>query len=228
MSMKTFRAEILTIFSLLFWKINAFILNLRDLLQYSRNLFTILTDIHIKSSSIDLLAYSPICSMHSFILITYILWSNILIKYSFFRLGQGWEDPVHSDPLVEITELCPKIVEPTPQEPKTSSTLTLNTEEKNSTSPSKEVISGQSAEAISGQAADATSGSGHSADAISGQSADAISGQAADATSSSTGNEKPKASSLSNEDLAKMWQPKSRPSLAQRLKCKWILKKPSE
>ena len=133
--------------------------------------------------------------MHSFILITYILWSNILIKYSFFRLGQGWEDPVHSDPLVEITELCPKIVEPTPQEPKTSSTLTLNTEEKNSTSPSKEVISGQSAEAISGQ------------------SADAISGQAADATSSSTGNEKPKASSLSNEDLAKMWQPKSRPSL---------------
>ena len=108
--------------------------------------------------------------------------------------------------------MCPKIVEPTPQEPKTSSTLTLNTEEKNSTSPSKEVISGQSAEAISGQAADATSGSGHSADAIS--------GQAADATSSSTGNEKPKASSLSNEDLAKMWQPKSRPSLAQRLKCK--------
>ena len=106
--------------------------------------------------------------------------------------------------------MCPKIVEPTPQEPKTSSTLTLNTEEKNSTSPSKEVISGQSAEAISGQ----------SADAISGQSADAISGQAADATSSSTGNEKPKASSLSNEDLAKMWQPKSRPSLAQRLKCK--------
>merc|ERR1739838_1020022 len=128
------------------------------------------------------------------------------------------EDPVHSDPLVEITELCPKIVEPTPQEPKTSSTLTLNTEEKNSTSPSKEVISGQSAEAISGQTADATSGSGHSADAISGQSADAISGQAADATSSSTGNEKPKASSLSNKDLAKMWQPKSRPSLAQRLK----------
>ena len=108
--------------------------------------------------------------------------------------------------------MCPKIVEPTPQEPKSSSTLTLNTEEKNSTSPSKEVISGQ--------AADATSGSGHSADAISGQSADAISGQAADATSSSTGNEKPKASSLSNEDLAKMWQPKSRPSLAQRLKCK--------
>merc|ERR1739838_855976 len=110
------------------------------------------------------------------------------------------EDPVHSDPLVEITELCPKIVEPTPQEPKTSSTLTLNTEEKNSTSPSKEVISDQSA------------------DAISGQSADAISGQSADATSSSTGNEKPKASSLSNEDLAKMLQPKSRPSLAQRLK----------
>ena len=157
----------------------------------------------------------------------------------FFRLGQGWEDPVHSDPLVEITELCPKIVEPTPQEPKSSSTLTLNTEEKKSTSPSKEVISGQSisgsgksvdaisgqaAEAISGQSADATSGSGQSADAISGagQSADAISGQAADATSSSTGNEKPKASSLSNEDLAKMWQPKSRPSLAQRLKCKWI------
>ena len=151
----------------------------------------------------------------------------------FFRLGQGWEDPVHSDPLVEITELCPKIVEPTPQEPKSSSTLTLNTEEKKSTSPSKEVISGQSisgqsvdaisgqaAEAISGQSADATSGSGQSADAISGQSADAISGQAADATSSSTGNEKPKASSLSNEDLAKMWQPKSRPSLAQRLKCK--------
>ena len=151
----------------------------------------------------------------------------------FFRLGQGWEDPVHSDPLVEITELCPKIVEPTPQEPKSSSNLTLNTEEKKSTSPSKEVISGQSisgksvdaisgqaAEAISGQSADATSGSGQSADAISGQSADAISGQAADATSSSTGNEKPKASSLSNEDLAKMWQPKSRPSLAQRLKCK--------
>ena len=155
----------------------------------------------------------------------------------FFRLGQGWEDPVHSDPLVEITDLCPKIVEPTPQEPKSSSTLTLNTEVKKSTSPSKEVISGQSisgsgksvddisgqaAEAISGQSADATSGSGQSADAISGQSADAISGQAADATSSSTGNEKPKASSLSNEDLAKMWQPKSRPSLAQRLKCKWI------
>merc|ERR1712172_332395 len=114
-------------------------------------------------------------------------------------LGQGWEDPVHSDPLVEITELCPKIVEPTPQEPKSSSTLTLNTEVKKSTSPSKEVISGQS---ISG----------------SGQSVDAISGQSADATSSSTGNEKPKASSLSNEDLAKMWQPKSRPSLAQRLK----------
>ena len=145
----------------------------------------------------------------------------------FFRLGQGWEDPVHSDPLVEITELCPKIVEPTPQEPKSSSTLTLNTEEKKSTSPSKEVISGQSisgsgksVDTISGQSADATSGSGHSADAISGQAADAISGQAADATSSSTGNEKPKASSLSNEDLAKMWQPKSRPSLAQRLKCK--------
>merc|ERR1711971_1105779 len=150
-------------------------------------------------------------------------------------LGQGWEDPVHSDPLVEITELCPKIVEPTPQEPKSSSTLTLNTEEKKSTSPSKEVISGQSisgsgksvdtitgqaAEAISGsgKSADATSGSGQSADAISGQSTDAISGQAADATSSSTGSEKPKASSLSNEDLAKMWQPKSRPSLAQRLK----------
>ena len=143
----------------------------------------------------------------------------------FFRLGQGWEDPVHSDPLVEITELCPKIVEPTPQEPKSSSTLTLNTEEKKSTSPSKEVIpgqsiSGKSADSISGQAADATSGSGQSADAISGQAADAISGQAADATSSSTGNEKPKASSLSNEDLAKMWQAKSRPSLAQRLKCK--------
>merc|ERR1712172_221576 len=142
-------------------------------------------------------------------------------------LGQGWEDPVHSDPLVEITELCPKIVEPTPQEPKSSSTLTLNTEEKKSTSPSKEVISGQSisgsgkaAETISGsgKSADATSGSGQSADAISGQSTDAISGQAADATSSSAGNEKPKASSLSNEDLAKMWQPKSRPSLAQRLK----------
>ena len=65
----------------------------------------------------------------------------------FFRLGQGWEDPVHSDPLVEITELCPKIVEPTPQEPKSSSTLTLKTEEMKSISPSKEVISGQ---AISG------------------------------------------------------------------------------
>merc|ERR1711935_908154 len=112
-------------------------------------------------------------------------------------LGQGWEGPVHSDPLVEITELCPKIVEPTPQEPKSSSTLTLNTEEKKSTSPSKEVISGQS---------------------ISGQTADTISGQSADATSSSAGNVKPKASSLSNEDLAKIWQPKSRPSLAQRLK----------
>jgi hypothetical protein len=129
--------------------------------------------------------------------------------------------------------LCPKIVEPTPQEPKSSSTLTLKTEEKNSTSPSKEVISGQSisgqsVDTISGQSADATSGSGHSADAVSGQSADAISGQAADATSSSTGNEKPKASSLSNEDLAKMWQPKSRPSLAQRLKCKWIKIKTSE
>ena len=143
---------------------------------------------------------------------------NICLKL-FFRLGQGWEDPVHSDPLVEITELCPKIVEPTPQEPKPSSTLTLNTEEKNSTSPSKEVISGQSisgsgqsVDTISGQSADATSGSG--------QSADAVSGQSADATSSSTGNEKPKASSLSNEDLAKMWQAKSRPSLAQRLKCK--------
>ena len=155
----------------------------------------------------------------------------ILTKYLFFRLGQGWEDPVHSDPLVEITELCPKIVEPTPQEPKSSSTLTLNTEEKNSTSPSKEVISGQSisgsgqsVDTISGRSADATSGSGQSADATSGsgQSADAISGQSADATSSSTGNEKPKASSLSNEDLAKMWQPKSRPSLAQRLKCKCI------
>ena len=131
--------------------------------------------------------------------------------------------------------MCPKIVEPTPQNPKSSSTLTLNTEEKNSTSPSKEVISGQSisgsgqsvdaisgraAEAVSGQSADSTSGSGQSADTISGQSADAFSGQAADATSSSTGNGKPKASSLSNEDLAKMWQPKSRPSLAQRLKCK--------
>ena len=125
-----------------------------------------------------------------------------------------------------------KIVEPTPQNPKSSSTLTLNTEETKSKSPSKEIISGQSisgsgksADAISGQSADATSGSGQSADAISGQSADAISGQSADATSSSTGNEKPKASSLSNEDLAKMWQAKSRPSLAQRLKCKWISKK---
>merc|ERR1712008_208143 len=68
--------------------------------------------------------------------------------------------------------------------------------------------SGKSADAISGQAAET----------ISGQSADAISGQAADATSSFTGNVKPKASSLSNEDLAKIWQPKSRPSLAQRLK----------
>jgi hypothetical protein len=112
--------------------------------------------------------------------------------------------------------LCPKIVEPTPQESKSSSTLTLNTEEKKSTSPSKEVISGQaisgsgkSVDTISGRSADATSGSGQSADATSGsgQSADAISGQSADATSSSTGNEKPKASSLSNEDLAKMWQP---------------------
>ena len=146
-----------------------------------------------------------------------------------FRLGQGWEDPVHSDPLVEITELCPKIVEPTPQEPKSSSTLTLNTEVKKSTSPSKEVISGQSisgsgksVDAISGQAAEAISGQSADATSGSGQSADAISGQSADATSSSTGNEKPKASSLSNEDLAKMWQPKSRPSLAQRLKCKWI------
>merc|ERR1712238_166785 len=37
-------------------------------------------------------------------------------------------------------------------------------------------------------------------------------------TSGSDGNKTPKASSLSNEDLAKMWQPKSRPSLAQRLK----------
>ena len=121
--------------------------------------------------------------------------------------------------------MCPKIVEPTPQEPKSSSNLTLNTEEKKSTSPSKEVISGQSisgksVDAISGQAAEAISGQSADATSGSGQSADAISGQSADATSSSTGNEKPKASSLSNEDLAKMWQPKSRPSLAQRLKCK--------
>ena len=115
--------------------------------------------------------------------------------------------------------MCPKIEEPTSQEPKSSSTLTLKTEEKKSTSPSKEVISGQ-----------ATSGAGKSADTISGKSADVISGQAAattsgsgqsaDTTSGLDENKTSKASSLSNEDLAKMWQPKSRPSLAQRLKCK--------
>merc|ERR1712223_1134143 len=92
-------------------------------------------------------------------------------------LGQGWEEPVHTDPLVEISELDPK-VEPAQNSPKpSSSSLTINKTEENGTT------SGESHEAISG------------------------------------GSEESKVSSSpSNEELAKMWQPKTRQSLAQRLK----------
>merc|ERR1719461_2363498 len=98
-------------------------------------------------------------------------------------LGQGWEDPVHSDPLVEISELTPKTES-------TSTTMTLKTEENNTTAAGSDPTTPSKQEATSGQ------------EAVSAGS---------EATSS-------KPSSLSNEDLAKMYQPKTRPSLAQRLK----------
>ena len=112
--------------------------------------------------------------------------------FSNLRLGQGWEDPVHSDPLVEISELTPKTES-------TSTTMTLKTEENKTTAAGSEPTTPSKQEATSGQE-EVTSGE----EAVSAGS---------EATSS-------KPSSLSNEDLAKMYQPKTRPSLAQRLKRK--------
>jgi NAD-dependent deacetylase sirtuin 1 len=114
-------------------------------------------------------------------------------------LGQGWEDPVHSDPLVEISELTPKTES-------TSTTMTLKTEENKTTAAGSEPAT-PSKEATSGQV---TSGE----EATSGQ---VTSGEEA-ATSAGSEAASSKPSSLSNEDLAKMYQPKTRPSLAQRLK----------
>merc|ERR1711962_1601487 len=110
-------------------------------------------------------------------------------------LGQGWEDPVHSDPLVEISELTPKTES-------TSTTMTLKTEENNTTAAGSEPTTPSKQEATSGQD-EVTSGQ-------------VTSGEEAVSAGSEATSSKP--SSLSNEDLAKMYQPKTRPSLAQRLK----------
>ena len=112
-------------------------------------------------------------------------------------LGQGWEDPVHSDPLVEISELTPKTES-------TSTTMTLKTEENNTTAAGSEPTTPSKQEATSGQE-EVTSGQ-------------VTSGEEAVSAGSEATSSKP--SSLSNEDLAKMYQPKTRPSLAQRLKRK--------
>merc|ERR1711988_1063527 len=110
-------------------------------------------------------------------------------------LGQGWGDPVHSDPLVEISELTPKTES-------TSTTMTLKTEENNTTAAGSEPTTPSKQEATSGQE-EVTSGQ-------------VTSGKEAVSAGSEATSSKP--SSLSNEDLAKMYQPKTRPSLAQRLK----------
>ena len=117
--------------------------------------------------------------------------------FSNLRLGQGWEDPVHSDPLVEISELTPKTES-------TSTTMTLKTEENNTTAAGSEPTTPSKQEATSGQE-EVTSGQ-------------VTSGEEAVSAGSEATSSKP--SSLSNEDLAKMYQPKTRPSLAQRLKRK--------
>merc|ERR1712029_19380 len=112
-------------------------------------------------------------------------------------LGQGWEEPVHRDPLVEISELAPKI-EPSPQsqpEPKSqpqSSNPTLKTEE-NTTIPSIEITSGESTTSATSVSCEET-------------------------PTTSAGSEPPKVSTISNEELAKMYQPKHRQSIAHRLK----------
>merc|ERR1712029_149921 len=110
-------------------------------------------------------------------------------------LGEGWEDPVHSDPLVEISELTPKTES-------TSTTMTLKTEENKTTAAGSEPTTPSKQEATSGQE-EVTSGQ-------------VTSGEEAVSAGSEATSSKP--SSLSNEDLAKMYQPKTRPSLAQRLK----------
>ena len=112
------------------------------------------------------------------------------------RLGQGWEDPVHSDPLVEISELTPKTES-------TSTSMTLKTEENKTTaSAGSEPATPSKEEPISGQK-ETSSGQVTSSE---------------ESASGGNGAASSKPSSLSNEDLAKMYQPKTRPSLAQRLK----------
>ena len=82
--------------------------------------------------------------------------------------------------------------------------MTLKTEENNTTAAGSEPTTPSKQEATSGQE-EVTSGQ-------------VTSGEEAVSAGNEATSSKP--SSLSNEDLAKMYQPKTRPSLAQRLKRK--------
>ena len=101
---------------------------------------------------------------------------------SIFRLGEGWEDPMHRDILKETVDLTPKEEKPVETEAKASGDAEKSGSDTTEKSESADKPSENSEE-----------------------NSDPV----------------PK-SSPSNEELAKMWQPKTRQSIAQRLKGKYL------
>jgi hypothetical protein len=126
-----------------------------------------------------------------------------LISYFFVsRLGQGWDDSIHKDPLKEISDLLDKnedfkTQQQTPEAPEKSSENSTENSTENSSNNSTEKSSENSTENCEETKPDIE-----------------------DKQKQNKAETSNKITQPSNEELAKMWQSRTRQSIAQKLKRK--------